>query len=170
MALSLSDLNGDIVAEFTVEQRAATRAVNAKQAAEAAQGAAESARDAAQAAESGAQTAESGAQSAESGAETARDQAQALIDDLSGASITAEWLKEIVQSFQATSTTRDAEGRVSSQQGTYRDGSTGTMTITRTQDGAVDTVAYAHDDSGKTLTQISRDGEGRYESTQISIS
>lgn len=90
------------------------------------------------------------------------------MQDVSGASITDEWLREIVQSFRATSTTRDSEGRVASQQGTYRDGSAGTLTIARSS-GTVDSVTYTHADSGKTLEQAIERTDGRYSHTTETI-
>jgi phenylalanyl-tRNA synthetase beta subunit len=117
-----------------------------------------------------ASTSAGAASTSASDAEQAKSDTEALLASTGDAGLSDEWLREIVQSFRATSTTRDGEGRVVSQQGTYRDGSNGNMTITRSG-GAVTEVAYAHDLSGKTLTQtIQRDNDGNYESTTETIS
>ena len=151
----------------TAQSSAETAANSAGQSATAAS---EDASDAQQHAQASSSFTDSDGDTYDKGAKGYAQDAAQETQQLGGTGVSDEWLRELIQSFAATSTTRDGEGRISSQQGTYRDGSTGTMTITRAAGGAVDTIEHDHDESGKTITEnIQRDGEGRYESTQISI-
>ena len=91
-------------------------------------------------------------------------------DETSGASLSSAWAREIVQTLTGT-ITRDAQGRVSGiVQGSYRDGSPGTLAVSRAASGRVTRLVYTHAQSGRTVTiTIARDAQGRATSTAVAV-